>query len=94
MVYAFEVFEAIILWKKPYQTLMVAVALTIIVYNLKITICLGGLVLYFFKKTLITKISTLDRYHNHHTDLRFSEKNAMFLQVNMERYCSLYDKIA
>lgn len=69
LVYVFNSALSIITWKKPLYTIGLGLLLTVVIYNLKISILLGGLLLYFCKDTLFRKIERVHKYQNVHKRL-------------------------
>ncbi len=49
LIYVFNRVSDLFMWKNPYKTLSMGILLTLVIYNLKISILVGGLLLYFGK---------------------------------------------
>jgi hypothetical protein len=56
-------------WKKPLNTLTLGFILTFIIYNLKISIFIGSVILVFCRKMLFKKLSKIHKYKNIHKRL-------------------------
>ena len=50
------------MWKYPYKTVSIGIALTLMVYNLKMAIFLAGLLLYFGRNYLFKRLVRLQSY--------------------------------
>lgn len=66
------------------------IVLTLIIYNLKTTIFIAALLLYFGKDFLFKKLYKLHAYKNFHKRLIVPEENAYFIQNSMDNYCLWY----
>lgn len=80
-------------WKNPLLTIGLGVVLTIVIYNLKMSIFLGGILLYFGKDRLLKKLERVHRFRNIHKRVIVPEENAYFLQHGMDNYCQAYETI-
>lgn len=73
LIYVLNGIIRLITWKKPLYTFGLGLLLTLVIYNLKISILVGGLLLYFLKDTLFRKIERIHKYRNIHKRLMVPE---------------------
>lgn len=90
LIFIYRAIVDIIIWKNPYKTVSMGIVLTLVIYNPKMTILLGALLLYFGKEFLFKKLEKLHSYKNCHKRLIVPEENAFFIQNSMDNYCFWY----
>lgn len=83
VVYLYTKMRYILLWKNPSLTLGIGVLLSLVLLNLKISILIGGIVLYACTDVIFKSMERLQRYKNKEKRLMVPEENAFLLQKLM-----------
>ena len=92
LIYMYHFMIDLFSWKSPYNTIAMGIILTLVIYNLKISILVVGILLYFGKDFIFKRIQKLSKHKNIHKRLIVPEENAYFLQHSMDNYCLAYEK--
>jgi len=66
LVFFYGKFLQLLTWKKPYQTILFGVYLTVVIYHFYISILTGGVLLYFGRGWIFKKVDSMQRYQHVH----------------------------
>jgi len=91
LIYLYQSVVELASWKNGYKTVGMGILLTFVIYNIKMAIFVGGLVLYFCKQYLFKRLEKMHKYKNQHKRMMVPEENIFFLQNGMDTYYLWYE---